>query len=370
MFSFLRIQTSLGAKYRPFTSGPIVIVLTVLMTATSGAMAQNGLRLQRRSPMLPSVGRYQLPHAAVVRVQAIDGRESSHGSGTLVGVQGDYALVVTNWHVVREGTERVSVTFPDGFHTPARVLRMDKDWDLAALIIWNPGNTKPVTIADSTPKPGDSLTIAGYGSGQYRAATGRCTQYVAPRINFPYEMLEVSVQARQGDSGGPIFNERNELAGVLFGASRGTTSGSYAGRVRQFLLTAWPNFGVPRDTMIATSPSKGRHSSSFVASIDRIPKLSKSTTTTQKRYESKRSGRSNSLPVSVTSQPKISHSKPPTGSGSSLPRPTDDRVDLEAGPEIVWENIVGYSPFQQAKTLFALIGVVVTLLHLVNFSPD
>ncbi len=370
MFSFLRIQTSLGTECRPFPCGAIVIVLIVLMTATSGVMAQSGLRLQRRSAMLPSAGQYRVPHAAVVRVQAIDGRESSHGSGTLVGVQGDYALVVTNWHVVREGTERVSVTFPDGFHTPARVLRMDKDWDLAALVIWNPGNIKPVTIADSAPKPGDALTIAGYGSGQYRAAQGHCTQYVSPRINFPYEMLEVSVQARQGDSGGPIFNERNELAGVLFGASRGTTSGSYAGRVRQFLLTAWPNFGVPRDAMIATSPSKKRHASSYVASIERIPKPSKSITTTQKRYESKRPGRSNSLPVSVASQPKIPHRKPPSSSGTPLPRPMNDRVDLKAGQEIVWEDIVGYSPFQQAKTLFALIGVVVTLLHLVNFSPD
>ena len=64
---------------------------------------------------------------------------------------------------------------------------------------------------------------------------GKCTQYVAPGLNFPYEMLELSVEARQGDSGGPILNEQGELAGVLFGAGRGTTSGSYSGRVQQFL---------------------------------------------------------------------------------------------------------------------------------------
>ena len=49
-------------------------------------------------------------------------------------------------------------------------------------------------------------------------------------------MVEVAVSARQGDSGGPIFNSRGELAGVLFGEGHGRTSGSYCGRVRWFLV--------------------------------------------------------------------------------------------------------------------------------------
>src|SRR6185436_15658743 len=70
-----------------------------------------------------------------------------------------------------------------------------------------------------------------------RAASGRCTQYVAPGTSFPFEMVEVAVSARQGDSGGPIFNEKGELAGVLFGEGHGRTSGSYCGRVRWFLTS-------------------------------------------------------------------------------------------------------------------------------------
>jgi hypothetical protein len=48
-------------------------------------------------------------------------------------------------------------------------------------------------------------------------------------------MVELSTAARQGDSGGPILNARGELAGVLFGAGWGRTTGSYCGRVRSFL---------------------------------------------------------------------------------------------------------------------------------------
>jgi hypothetical protein len=53
-------------------------------------------------------------------------------------------------------------------------------------------------------------------------------------------MVEVGAEARQGDSGGPIFNEQGELAGVLFGSGSGTTSGSYAGRVLNFLQGVAP----------------------------------------------------------------------------------------------------------------------------------
>ena len=55
-------------------------------------------------------------------------------------------------------------------------------------------------------------------------------------------MVELDVEARQGDSGGPIFNQSGELAGVLFGAGEGTTLGSFAPRVRYFLAIAVPDF--------------------------------------------------------------------------------------------------------------------------------
>ena len=52
-------------------------------------------------------------------------------------------------------------------------------------------------------------------------------------------MIEVSVSARKGDSGGPILNQRGELAGVLFGSDMvQNTAGSYSGRVSHFLAEA------------------------------------------------------------------------------------------------------------------------------------
>ncbi len=56
---------------------------------------------------------------------------------------------------------------------------------------------------------------------------------------MPFEMFEVMATARQGDSGGPIVNQRGELVGVLFGAGDGRTTGTQIGRVRMFVNEAF-----------------------------------------------------------------------------------------------------------------------------------
>jgi len=165
----------------------------------------------------------------------------SYGSGALVGVDQTLGLVVTNWHVVCDAAGPIEVTFPDGFRSTANVLATDRQWDLAALAIRRPP-VEPISLATNVPRRGDPLTIAGYGEGWYRASTGRCTQYVSPGFGLPFEMVELDTAARQGDSGGPMLNQRGELAGVLFGAGFGRTAGSHCGRVRRFLDTVADDF--------------------------------------------------------------------------------------------------------------------------------
>jgi S1-C subfamily serine protease len=211
------------------------------------AAAELGGAFANHAPLATS----DRPHPAVARIIVPEGDTAiSYGSGTLVDVRDQFGLVVTNWHVVRDGTGEVEVVFPNGFKSKARPLKVDEDWDLAALVIWRPP-VEPVKIAAAAPQPGDVLTICGYGSGQYRAATGRCTQYYSPATDLPQHMVELDVEARQGDSGGPILNDRGELAGVLFGAGRGTTLGSFGGRVESFLVSLAPDIGRPSGDALA-----------------------------------------------------------------------------------------------------------------------
>jgi hypothetical protein len=177
-------------------------------------------------------------HPAIARIIVPEKDGVSYGSGSLVDVRDDYGLVVTNWHVVRDASGVISVLFPDGFSSKADVVKVDKDWDLAALSIRKPP-AAPLPMTAEPPQPGQRLIIAGYGSGDFRAAAGKCLGYNSPAQGMEAELVEVDAEARHGDSGGPILNERGEIAGVLFGTN-GSTHGSHGGRVIRFLTSVLP----------------------------------------------------------------------------------------------------------------------------------
>ena len=191
----------------------------------------------------------QTPHPAVVRViaKSILNQEVSLGSGTLIAKKTNYGFVITNWHVVRDSNGYVTVWFPHGRTYEAAVVAVDDRWDLALLILAEPKAVEPVVISPAIPKIGETYWVAGYrGDGTYRIQGGRFLQFQAPeKYKIEPELIEIGVPSENGDSGGPIFNAKSELAGVLFGSTE-TTMGTHCGRVFKFLEQAAPNVaGLP-----------------------------------------------------------------------------------------------------------------------------
>ncbi len=212
-------------------SGPVLFPCPICGgTGTTSAPAE----LVGGDP-LPQPGRGS-PRPVVARIEAAEGPSKVGGSGVLVSSSGSTGIVLTNWHVVRSQRDSVTVHWPDGTKSPARVLASDDAWDLAALSVARPA-ADPVAIAAQAPRRGDRLTIAGYGSAPhvYREESGIVTDYLSPTGRHPQQFVELKATARQGDSGGPIFDERGELAGVLFGTRDGRTVGSCSTRLRLFL---------------------------------------------------------------------------------------------------------------------------------------
>jgi hypothetical protein len=319
-------------------------------------------------------------HPAVARIVAPGEGSISYGSGTLVHVAGDYGIVMTNWHVVNEATGPISVHFPDGFYSLATVQNVDKDWDLAALAIRRP-NAAPVPLASEPPRPGEMLTIAGYGSGTYRSASGACTQYVAPGLEFPYEMVEVAVSARQGDSGGPIFNARGELAGVLFGEGHGRTSGSYCGRVRWFLTSVTPR--VPAAIAQAqqapqsqVTPQAQAATQPLAAIPTRPVNMTQPLDSASLAHNAGQPGppaganfgasgaglASSAASTPLPNSPAIAGQAPPPAEAASLVASTSAGQDPEA-IQIGWHDIAGETLADQAKTVLAAIGVLAMILQ-------
>lgn len=355
-----------------------LLALGLLLVATAPPAAQADLiwpfsSLFRESPAsgaatgggLPPNHGWSKPHPAVVRVIVPERGGTSYGSGTLIDVHDRYGLVITNYHVVSDAAGPATVLFADGFQSAAQVVKVDRDWDLAALAIWKPA-VEPVPISSQAAQPGEWLTIAGYGQGPFRAASGQCTQYVAPGMRLPMETVEVAVSARQGDSGGPILNSRGELAGVLWGAGGGRTAGSYSGRVRQFLASIIPTAPAQTDpAAVALAGVSPAGSAAGDSAASQILPLGEST---QPAYGSEWRSAAETPPPSVQAAFPQSASRPWGAVSAASPQSEGESPAEEA--EVIsfgWEELAGNTRLQQAKTLLAVVGIAALAIQFRKF---
>lgn len=180
---------------------------------------------------------------ALRNVVQIDNRGNGGGSGAYIGD----GYVITCDHLFRNSGQvnrgRISVSFLGGFASGASVVKQDPVWDLALLKLSHPPSersVKPLSLAANRPVIGDRLFSAGFG------ATGKAVFVTGQLRNFGYAkdsdssgfadtMFVRNAVIRMGDSGGPIINERGELAGVLWGGDNHETVGSQVNRCKKFL---------------------------------------------------------------------------------------------------------------------------------------
>jgi len=172
-----------------------------------------------------------IPPSNVARI-IVEDRDNNQSAGTGTLVRSD--LVVTNWHVIKDRAQAgvVRIVFPDWTVYKAKVIKVDKLWDLAALRIESI-LLPPVELGEKV-RLGDIVTVGGYGSGWYEANSGAVIGFYQPAQNATGDLIQINASVRNGDSGGPILDKDGKLVGVLFGASDGTY-GTNIERVRKFL---------------------------------------------------------------------------------------------------------------------------------------
>ncbi len=144
------------------------------------------------------------------------------GSGFLISERG---LVVTNHHVI-EDTEHLEVCFVNrGMKWRGKVLVSDKDNDLALVELpdFNYAEVSdqplPFTLgAPDSGKLGQEVYTLGFPLGsimgeKVRLSMGRVSSLFGIHEN-PRD-LQISNPIQQGNSGGPLFNMRGEVVGIV-----------------------------------------------------------------------------------------------------------------------------------------------------------
>lgn len=137
------------------------------------------------------------------------------GSGVLLHADG---FVVTAAHVV-EDADVIEVFFVDGFKTSARIVSLSRTEDVALLKLEAvPAKAVVAVLGDSnTLRPGHRLFAIGAPYGLEHTLTAGVVS--ALRTNerpglHPRHVVQTDVSINQGNSGGPLFNEKGEVVGI------------------------------------------------------------------------------------------------------------------------------------------------------------
>lgn len=177
-----------------------------LQTGSSGAAKLNYNEIfQKCSP-------------AVVGIKSFDGKSSdsySWGSGIVVSSDG---YILTNTHVIDEG-ERATVQLYDGTTCAAKLVAADSQSDVAILKIEKTGLTPAVFASSKNIRTGDAVCAIGNPLSPDYSLTMTSGIISATSREISYngavmKLLQTDTSINEGNSGGPLFNDRGQVIGI------------------------------------------------------------------------------------------------------------------------------------------------------------
>jgi serine protease Do len=122
--------------------------------------------------------------------------------------------VVTNAHVVCKDESAVDVHFAGGREMKGTVLSRDEKLDLALVEVRGAGAT-PLAVGDAALlSPGEKVVIIGTPLGMDQTVLEGIVSHVG-RNMFGVAYVQLDANVNPGNSGGPVFNDRGEIIGIV-----------------------------------------------------------------------------------------------------------------------------------------------------------
>lgn len=136
---------------------------------------------------------------------------SGFGSGCIVDADG---WIITNYHVVEDDIDSLTVRFQDGSELPGVVERWDPVRDLALVQVDSTG-LSPIQFATEAPYVGDPVFAIGTPFEEGLEATVTRGILSAKRTMEGQNLLQTDVAISPGNSGGALLNEQGEYIGAV-----------------------------------------------------------------------------------------------------------------------------------------------------------
>ena len=137
--------------------------------------------------------------------------------------------IVTNYHVV-QGADSVYIQNNKGESFKTQTVYVDPSYDIAVLYINDPafenlGNL-PYTFKKSLADLGEDVFTIGYPRDEVVLGKG----YLSARTGFGGDSIQyqVSIPVNPGNSGGPLFDSKGNVIGVISGKQNQTDGAAFA----------------------------------------------------------------------------------------------------------------------------------------------
>ncbi|MGY4909939.1 S1C family serine protease [Micromonospora aurantiaca (nom. illeg.)] len=202
---------------------------------TIGAQSGQAPALAQRKPeSLAGVAERVLPSVVTIRVVSLGG--TSEGSGFVVTSEGH---IVTNDHVVADGSGKATVVFNDGSTAAGTVVGQDPESDLAVIKVSRSGLT-PVQFGDSDALAvgdpvlaiGSPLSLANTVTAGIVSALDRTMQAGEPGgPTRYYAAIQTDAAVNHGNSGGPLVDGAGRVVGVNSTIKSLVADGQEAGNI-------------------------------------------------------------------------------------------------------------------------------------------
>lgn len=174
--------------------------------------------------------------AATVRIRVDEGNTTAHGTGTIVDVHGQEALVLTCGHLFRDmqAGSVISVDLfagtPQEVNRPAQLVDFKaEETDIGLISFVLPVAVEPVDILPRGEKPQSGQSVFSFGCDHGADPTRRDTRITNINRYLGAANVEIQGAPAEGRSGGGLFDLQGRLIGVCNAADAQDDRGIYAG---------------------------------------------------------------------------------------------------------------------------------------------
>ena len=180
---------------------------------------------------------------SVVRVEGIiEGKkgkkgqvELGRGIGTGVVIR-DNGTILTNLHVVQEA-EKITVTFADGTESPAGIVNVQPDNDMAVLRASKlPDDLQAATMRTTGDlQPGDEVVAIGFPFGIGPSVSSGVVSGLGRAFRSPEggqiisNLIQFDAAANPGNSGGPLITMDGQVVGIVTAILNPTSARTFIG---------------------------------------------------------------------------------------------------------------------------------------------